>query len=158
MVEDARFEDGEALPLNLQALDKDDLQVVSALAQDAVFPASEMRWDRTARRFAILINRFRWEHQASPDPKMVPPERVQAVLMVGDVLNVASQGIVRNDKDLILSLLAISFTPGDDGTGRLELTLAGDGALAVDVEALDVTLKDVTRAYVAPSHKVPQHP
>ena len=157
MVEDARFEDTDASPLNLQALDEDDLQVISALAQDAVFPACEMRWDRVARRFAILINRFRWEQRASPDPKMAPPERVQAVLMVGEVLNVASQGIARNDKDLILSLLAISFTPGDDGTGRLELTLAGDGALAVDVEALDVTLKDVTRAYVAPSRKVPQH-
>jgi len=153
MVEDARFEDGDALPLNLQALDKDDLQVISALVQDAVFPATEMRWDRTARRFAILINRFRWEHQAS-----TAPERVQAVLVVNDVVNVASLGIERTDKDLILSMLAISFMPGDDGTGRLEITLAGDGALAVDVEALDVTLKDVTRAYVAPSRKVPQHP
>ena len=153
MVEDARFEDGDALPLNLHALDKDDLQIISALVQDAVFPATEMRWDRTARRFAILINRFRWEHQAS-----TAPERVQAVLVVNDVVNVASLGIDRNDKDLILSMLAISFTPGDDGTGRLEVTLAGDGALAVDIEALDVTLKDVTRAYVAPSRKVPQHP
>lgn len=157
MVEDARFEDGDALPLNLQALDQDDLQVISALAQDSVFPASEMRWDRNSRRFAILINRFKWEQIAAAAPRTAIPERVQAVLMIGDVLNVASQGIDRNDKDLILSLLTIRFDPGDDGTGRLEFTLAGDGALAVDVEALDVTLKDVTRAYPAPSRKVPQH-
>ncbi len=31
------------------------------------------------------------------------------------------------------------------------LTLAGDGAIALEVEALDVTLKDVTRPYIAPS-------
>ncbi|MBV1867771.1 MAG: DUF2948 family protein [Marinosulfonomonas sp.] len=153
MVQDARFEDGDDLPLNLQALDKDDLQVISALTQDAVFPAAEMQWDRSARRFAILINRFRWEQQAT-----TAPERVQAVLVISDVVNVASQGVERSDKDLILSMLEISFAPGDDGTGRLEITLAGDGALAIDVEALEVTLKDVTRAYVAPSRKVPQHP
>jgi hypothetical protein len=30
--------------------------------------------------------------------------------------------------------------------------------VAVDVEALEVTLRDVTRPYVAPSGKTPGHP
>ena len=51
----------------------------------------------------------------------------------------------------------MSFEPGEDGTGRLTLTLAGDGAVALDVEALDVRLDDVTRPYRAPSGKVPRH-
>ena len=34
---------------------------------------------------------------------------------------------------------------------------AGDGAIGLDVETLDVTLKDVTRPYVAPSRKIPDH-
>jgi hypothetical protein len=38
------------------------------------------------------------------------------------------------------------------------LTLAGDGALALEVEALEVTLKDVTRPYAAPSGHAPGHP
>jgi len=42
--------------------------------------------------------------------------------------------------------------------GRVELTLAGDGVIAVDVEALELLLRDVTRPYVAPSGKVPGHP
>jgi hypothetical protein len=37
------------------------------------------------------------------------------------------------------------------------LTLAGDGAIRLSVEALEVSLKDVTRPYRAPSGKVPQH-
>ena len=37
------------------------------------------------------------------------------------------------------------------------LTLAGDGALRLEVEAIEVTLKDVTRPYRAPSGKVPHH-
>ena len=61
MSEDARFEDGREVPLNLGALDADDLQVLSALAQDAVFPVTEMTWRAKDKRFAILLNRFRWE-------------------------------------------------------------------------------------------------
>jgi Protein of unknown function (DUF2948) len=77
--------------------------------------------------------------------------------VVEDVLKVQSLGFDRAEKDLVLSLLSMSFTGGEDGTGRLTLTLAGDGAIALDVEALEVRLDDVTRPYRAPSGKVPQH-
>ena len=59
MTEDARFEDGREAPLNLGALDAEDLTVIASLTQDAVFPASEMRWHRTGARFALLLNRLR---------------------------------------------------------------------------------------------------
>jgi hypothetical protein len=36
--------------------------------------------------------------------------------------------------------------------------LAGDGAIALDVEALEATLEGVTRPYVAPSRRAPEHP
>jgi hypothetical protein len=58
----------------------------------------------------------------------------------------------------VLSLLTLSWTPSEDGAGRITLILAGDGAVAVDVEALEVTLKDVTAPYVATSGKTPDHP
>ena len=123
MTQDARFEDGADAPLRLKALDADDLSVVSSLVQDSVFPSSQMVWKSKERRFALLLNRFRWE-----------------------------------DADTVLSLLSISFEAGEDGTGTVILTLAGDGAIALSVEALEVVLRDVTRPYVAPSHKAPQHP
>jgi len=154
MVEDARFEDADEAPMALRALDVDDLKVISTLTQDAVFPASEMTWDRKRRRFALLLNRFRWEDRGHRRA----PERVQSVLVIEDAMKVASQGVDRGDADMILSLLAIDWTPGEDGTGRIILTLAGDGAIAVDVEALEVTLKDVTRPYMAPSGQTPAHP
>ena len=103
----------------------------------------------------MLLNRFRWEAGA---PGSAEPERVRALLVIEDAMKVSSQGIDRTDHDLILSLLSIQFAPGEDGTGRLELTLAGDGAISIEVEALDVTLKDVTRPYVAPSKSTPRHP
>lgn len=157
MVEDARFEDGGEQPLRLKALDAEDLNVLAALVQDAVFPASEIRWDRKARRFAVLLNRFRWEDADRAKARKRDYERVQSVLVIEDVMAVQSQGVDPSDKDMVYALLSITFTPGEDGTGRLELTLAGDGAIAIDVEALEVVLRDVTRPYVAPSGKAPEH-
>lgn len=157
MSEDARFEDGREAPLHLKALDVEDLTVLSALAQDAVFPVSEMVWQPKARRFALLLNRFRWEDSASLAGRHAP-ERVQSLLVMSDVLHVASQGIDRRDKDLVLSLLSLAFEPGADGTGRVILLLAGDGMIALEVECLDVTLKDVTKPYLAPSGAAPRHP
>lgn len=155
---DARFEDGAERPLNLKAQDAEDLAVISALVQDAVFPATEMTWDRKARKFALLLNRFRWEDRAAAEASRRPYERAQALLVIADAGAVRTQGIDRRDKDTVLSLMSLAWTPKEDGMGTLTLTLAGDGAIAVDVEALDVTLRDVTRPYRAPSGKAPGHP
>ncbi|TVP74218.1 MAG: DUF2948 family protein [Rhodobacteraceae bacterium] len=149
---DARFEDGTERPLRLTALDAEDLKIVSALVQDGVFPATEMRWDAKRRRFALLINRFRWEMSQQD-----AAERVRALLLIEDVLAVASQGVTRDDPDLVFSLLAMEFTPGEDGTGTLSLILAGDGEIRLKVECLSVTLRDATRPYRAISGKAPQH-
>jgi hypothetical protein len=157
MTDDARFEDGGEEPLRLKALDAEDLTVLAALVQDAVFPAAEMKWDRKVRRFAILLNRFRWEDADRAATRKRDFERVQSVLVIEDVMSVKSQGVDPRDADMVYALLSMAFVPGDDGMGRIELTLAGDGAVAIEVEALEVVLRDVTRPYVAPSKKAPDH-
>lgn len=154
MSDDARFEDGREAPLNLGALDPDDLSVISSLVQDAVFPITEMTWRARDRRFALLVNRFRWEDAGTTTHR---PERVQSLLVIDNVLGVASNGIDRSDKELVLSVLSVAFETGEDASGHVTVTLAGDGAIRLSVEALEVTLKDVTRPYVAPSGKAPDH-
>lgn len=158
MSQDARFEDGDERALALVAVAPEDVPVISALAQDAIFPVTEIRWDRTARRFALLLNRFRWEDAPAARRDARPFERVQSLLVIGDVTAVASQGFSRDDTDLVMSLLAMEWEPGTDGTGRVVLTLAGDGAIAVSAECVDISLRDVTRPYRAVSGKAPQHP
>ena len=154
---DARFQDGGEGPLRLVAQDAEDLKVISTLLQDAVLPVTEMSHDPKRRRFALMLNRFRWEDRTQAEAVGRAYERVRSVLVIDDVLRVQSQGFDRGDKDLVLSLLSLDFAPGADGTGRLTLTLAGDGAIALDVEALEVRLDDVTRPYRAPSGKMPHH-
>lgn len=158
MTEDARFEDGSERPLRLRAVDADDLAVISSLVQDAILPISEMRWQKGRRRFALLLNRFRWEDVPAAERRGRAFERVQAVLAFDDVTRVQVQGLDRSDGETVLSILSLDFEPGEDGTGRVVLTLAGDGAVALDVETLEVALQDVTRPYIAPSKRAPRHP
>ncbi|MEK9979089.1 MAG: DUF2948 family protein, partial [Paracoccaceae bacterium] len=49
MAEDARFEDAGEAPINLGAFDQEDLQVLSAMVQDAVFPVTEIKWQASQR-------------------------------------------------------------------------------------------------------------
>ncbi|MGL4320812.1 MAG: DUF2948 family protein [Paracoccaceae bacterium] len=155
---DALFEDGDDRPLRMIAQSPADVPVLAALLQDAVFPITEMRRDARRRQFALLLNRFRWEDHAAATRENRSFERVQSLLVVQDVLGVQTQGIDRAQSDMVLSLLTMEFVAGEDGAGVLTLTLAGDGAIALHVEALDLTLTDVTRPYRAPSGKAPQHP
>ena len=55
-----------------------------------------------------------------------------------NVLGVASQGIDRDDPDTVLSLLSVAFTPAEPPGGHVVLTLAGDGAIRAEVEALEI--------------------
>lgn len=158
MSQDASFEDGAEKPVQLVAVDQADLEIISGLIQDGVFQGAEMSWLPEKRRFAILLNRFRWEDVDQAKARHRPFERVRTVLAFEDVEKVASQGVNPKDKETILSILSLQFEPKEDGSGRLVLTLAGDGAIGIEVECVNVTLQDVTRPYIAPSKHVPHHP
>ena len=157
MTQDARFEDGTEKPLRLRAIEIEDLPVIAALSQDAIFLASEMQWQKSKHRFAILLNRFRWEDVEAAKAQQRDVERVQSVLAIDDVISVASQGVPRGDNDTVLSLLGIRFEPQDGGGGSILLTFTGDGALRFKVEALELSLTDVTKPYAALSRMTPKH-
>lgn len=157
MNDDARFEDGAVRPLRLVAADEEDLRVMSTLVQDAVLPIEEISWKPLTRRFAILLNRFRWEDEESARKRGRAFERVQSVLAFEDVEKVEAQGLDQKEKDTVLSILGVTFTPGEDGTGTVDLLLSGDGGFRLTVEAVNATLTDVTRPYEAPSGRAPYH-
>ena len=117
-----------------------------------------MNYARPRRRFALLLNRFRWEDRMAAQAAGRRYERVQSLLVFHDVLAVQTSGINRSDTKTVLSLMQISFDPGPDGTGRATLVLSGDGSVALQIESLDVQLRDVTLPYLAPSGKMPDHP
>jgi hypothetical protein len=154
MTRDAGFLDGGEGPLALLAQDHDDLNVMAALVQDAVFDGKDMAFRPKQRQFALLLNRFRWEDRPAAEKAGRPFERVRAVLSFQDVLAVQAQGL---DRGAVQVLLGLTFVPAEDGMGRVLLTLSGGARVALEVESLDATLKDITRPYAAPSGKVPAH-
>ena len=157
MTGDARFEDADEAPLRLVAFDAEDLQVISALVQDSVLQGGDIQWRPRERRLAFLLNRLRREDVEAARAAGRPVERVRTVLTIEGADHVASQGVDRGDADTVLSVLAIAFEPGDLPAGDMIVTLAGDGAIRARVEAIEVALRDVTRPYVAPSGRVPDH-
>ena len=148
----ASFEDVSFKPLRLVAFTVDDLEVISTMTQDAVFPSSEMILNSEKRRFAILLNRYLWEKNKSKNA-----ERAQAVLAFEDVKNVQTQNINKSDNNLVLCLLNISFKAEEDGMGTIQIILSGGGKIRLQVEALEVSLRDVTQPYLAPSRLIPHH-
>ncbi|MEZ5796754.1 MAG: DUF2948 family protein [Paracoccaceae bacterium] len=60
---------------------------------------------------------------------------MRALLVVEDVLGVRTMGVTPGRSDEVLSILSLQWQPGEDGTG-LVLVLAGDGAVALHLEAL----------------------
>lgn len=157
MQEDAKFEDANEQPLRLKAQDAEDLRIVSTLLQDAVLPMKETSWQPDLNRFGMLVNRFRWEDKARAEIGKRAYERVQSILVIDGVQHVSSMGIDHNDKEQIISILSVGFEDGEDAAGKVIFTLAGDGALALDVECLNISIKDVTKPYAAVSKSAPKH-
>ena len=157
MNQDAGFNDALDRPLNLGAQDAEDLQVISSLTQDAVLTVDDLKWSRAERQLVFLLKRFRWEDVELAKQQGRDPERVQSLLVIQNATGLASQGIDRKQADIVLSLMSLEFSGAVDGVEDLILTFSGDGALKVQVDGLDVALRDVTRPYVAPSKQVPNH-
>jgi hypothetical protein len=140
--------------LKLLALDLDDLGIVSAHLQDAVFKVDDIRWSPTDKIFSLAANRFVWEEAVR---KRKGFERRRAALVLKRVLAVRSTGIDRNRKEDVLCLLAVRFhQKGEGPEGTVELVLAGAATIALDVECIEVALADLGGAWETASK--PRHP
>jgi len=140
--------------LKLLALDGEDLAVVSAHMQDAVFKVGDMEYEPRGLQFSLAANRFDWEEA---DGKRKSFERHRAALVFKRVLAVRTQGIDRRRRDTVLSLLAIRFEQKGEGPdGTIELLLSGNATLALDVECIEVQLADIGGAWETASK--PHHP
>jgi hypothetical protein len=140
--------------LKLLALDKDDLGVISAHMQDAVFKVGDVRWSGAERTLSLSANRFDWE---AANGKRKGFERHRAALVLKRVEAVRSSGIDRNRKEEVLSLLAIRFAQSGEGPdGTVELVLSGGATIALDVECIEVALADIGGAWETASR--PRHP
>ena len=76
--------------LKLLALDTEDLSVVSAHLQDAVFKTDGLSYDARHKVFSVVVNRFVWEKAAGRGKAF---ERRRAIVAFKRVNAVRSLGI-----------------------------------------------------------------
>jgi hypothetical protein len=128
------------MPLKLLALDDEDLTVISAHLQDAVFRVADVEFEPRQKCLTIAANRFDWE-AAERDAKGF--ERSRAAVSFKQVKGVRSIGVDRKAREKVLSLLAILYEKEGEGPdGHIELVLAGGGSILLDVDCIEVQLAD----------------
>jgi hypothetical protein len=143
----------EGRALRLIAEDAGDLEVISSAVQDAVLKAENIKFDRRRRRLTLEVNRFQWEDAKT---KRGPQGRVRSILAFDTVLSVKTRAVSKADPDMVYALLSLNFDPAEEPPGgKLSILFAGDGELALEVEALDVTLLD--SAYEWTTRHRPDH-
>ncbi|HVX99977.1 MAG TPA: DUF2948 family protein [Pseudorhodoplanes sp.] len=132
-------------PLKLIALDKDDLEVVSAHLQDSAIKTGEVFWRPHEKRVVIALDRFDWEaaHGAGTW------RRRRAALRFERVLSCKCKGVDCGDKTKSLNLLAIDFAEQDAPAGMVTLLFEGGAALRMEVECLEAELADLGPVWAA---------
>jgi hypothetical protein len=133
--------------LKLMAEDAADLDIIGAAVQDALVRVGDISIDRKAHRFAMLINRFRWERAGETGPF----ERVRSALSFESVLGIKSRKVRLDAPEALASVLSITFTPAEEPPGGVvRLVLAGGGEIELEVECLDALLMDLGDAWRTP--------
>lgn len=141
--------------LKLLALDREDVEVVSAHLQDAVVKAADIHWRPNERRVVVGLNRFDWEAVHCT----VAPEfrRRRAALRFERVSACKCRDVASADKDKVLNLLSVAFEETDQPAGVVTLTFSGGAALRLEVECLEAELADLGPVWVTeccPEHAV----
>ena len=130
--------------LKLAALDEEDLAVISACVQDAVFKTGDARYQQKEALLTIEMNRFVWEKKDAG----APFERRRAMIGFKQVRAVRAKGVSLSNRDEVHDLLALRFEKNDNGPeGVVELVLAGGGIIRLDVECIEVQLADVAGSW-----------
>ncbi len=139
--------------LKLIALDREDLEIVSAHLQDAVLKVGEVIWRPAENRVVIALNRFDWEAAVSDNPAY---RRRRAALRFDRVMSCKCRSLDCAAKDQLLNLLAIEFEETDTPGGVITLSFSGGGALRLEVECLEAEVVDlgpIWQAAACPDHK-----
>lgn len=135
--------------LKLVALDKEDLEVLSAHLQDAVLKVGDMTFLPGQRRFALVANRFDWDSALHGQNR-----RRRTGLHFERVLRVRRSRLRLDDPEAVLNLLAVAFDETDAPSGRVTLVFSGGAAVQLDVECLEGQLRDLGPVWETASRPV----
>jgi Protein of unknown function (DUF2948) len=157
--------------LKLIALDKDDIEVISAHVQDSLVKVADILWRPSDHRFVMALNRFDWVAAAeiartgggtgapcgtrSKAAAKADYRRCRTALRFERVLACKCRNLDQTAKDAQLNLLAVEFAETDSPAGVVSLIFSGGGIIRLTVECLEAELADlgeVSAAAICPDH------
>ena len=139
-------------PVKFIALDREDLEVVSAHLQDALVKVSDVVWRPKEQRLVVGLNRFDWLAADGTRPEL---RRCRSALRFERVTGCKCRNVDPAGKEAVLNLLAVEFTQDDAPAGVVTLIFSGGGMLRIEVECLEAELADLGPAWPAkarPTH------
>jgi hypothetical protein len=140
-------------PLRLQALDSEDLALVSAHLQDAAVRVGDIAFLKEKGRFVLVAARFDWQAES-----LGRLERCASALHFETVRAARCQRLSRDDPDAMLALLAILHeAKGEGPEGQIRLIFSGGATIALEVEGIEAQLCDLGprwRVSSRPSHQL----
>jgi Protein of unknown function (DUF2948) len=141
--------------LRLRAEDAEDLAVISACLQDALVSVRDLAYDRDARTFVLVANRFRWEGGGSGADEDAPFERILCGVAFDEIDDVAYRGFHRSEEDRILALLAINPAPRPSGA-MIDLEFAAGATIRLSAAMIRCRARDFGEPW--PTVWQPDHP
>jgi hypothetical protein len=141
--------------LKLVALDKDDIEIVSAHVQDGLVKVADILWQPREQRFVMALNRFDWMNavdakgQKNPDDAAADYRRCRTALRFERVNACKCRNLDQSDKHAVLNLLAVEFAERNPPSGMVTLTFSGGAAIRLEVECLEAELADLGEVFSA---------
>ena len=131
--------------LKLRAVDAEDVQIVSAVLQDAIVPICDIVWQPEPRRFVMVAQRLRREATDA-----AAPERICCALDLQGVTQAQLHGLSLQEPARMLELLMLGVE-GD----TLHLIFADDARIRLKLSAWTLRIEDFGAPW--PAAHQPQH-
>lgn len=147
-----------AQPLKLKAHSREDLEVMSAVLQDAAVRVGDIAYLRDSHRFALVASRYCWESANSGERRKRSRrrgERVRTGLHFETVLKAEAQNVPMRDDSHVMELLAVKAEETPDGEMTIVLEFSGFATVRLHVECIEAYVKDLTDPWIALSR--PEH-
>jgi hypothetical protein len=111
---------------------------------------------------ALMVARFRWEDMAAARAEGRRFERVKSLIVIDNILALRRAEFDPKDSAKVHALLALAYAPRDALGGTLSLIMSGTAGglaptLALEVETIDISLRDVARPHYAQAKSAPEH-
>ena len=118
--------------MNLNAIDTDELKIISTILQDGLIEVNDIKYLPSIRSFFLMITRFMWEEKIVNKVD----QRIKAVLSFEDVLSVYSKNIDQLNKNKTLELVTFNYYPNNSKNIEIELLFKNDAIIKLETEII----------------------